>query len=201
MPTNQNPGESPGNNCGDNGGSTAGERGSVKAGGTGEKAGGTGVPPVRGERITRRNLPHWQRHGATYFLTWRCAAGILLSEVERGMVMSALRHWDGQRWKVYAAVVMPDHMHALVLPLVKGDGVWDLQELVHSVKSFSAHAVNKHRGRRGPVWQDERYDRWMRDEDEFAEKWQYIADNPMKSGLVKGTEEYQWLYLLEERPL
>jgi hypothetical protein len=38
----------------------------------------------------------------------------------------------------------------------------------------------------------------VRDEDEFAEKWQYIAENPVKEGLATTVAEYQWLYLLEE---
>ena len=175
--------------------------------------GGTGVPPVQGERISRRHLPHWQREGAVYFLTWRCANATVLSEAERDMVMSAIQHWDGKRWKVYAAVVMPDHVHVLAKPLAKGDGVWELGELLHSVKSFSAHQIAKARKDRrdadptgladltsGPIWQDERYDRWVRDEDEFAEKWQYIADNPVKAGLAATAAEYKWLYLLEELP-
>jgi REP element-mobilizing transposase RayT len=185
------------------------------------QAGGTGVPPVQGEKISRRHLPHWQREGAVYFLTWRCAKAVELSEAERDMVMSAIRHWDGKRWKVYAAVVMPDHVHLLALPLAKGDGVWELGELLHSVKSYSAHQIAKARKDRrdagptipeggtaggtgvspvGPIWQDERYDRWVRDEDEFAEKWQYIADNPVKAELATTAAEYRWLYLLEEVP-
>jgi REP element-mobilizing transposase RayT len=178
-----------------------------------------------------------------YFVTWRCAKGVVLSEEERDIALAAMRHWDRKRWKVFAAVVMPDHVHALVQPLPKADGVWDLAELLHSVKSFSAHQivkarkVQKDRRDAGPtspdtgptspdtgptspdtgptspdtgptspspspsaIWQDERYDRWVRDEDEFAEKWQYIADNPIKEGLASTAGEYRWLYLLEERP-
>jgi hypothetical protein len=48
---------------------------------------------------------------------------------------------------------------------------------------------------------DERYDRWIRVDDEFAEKSQYIADNPVKEGLAAAAVEYRWLYLLDERPL
>ena len=44
------------------------------------------------------------------------------------------------------------------------------------------------------IWQDERYDRWMRDEDEIAEKWEYIVGNPVKAGLVEQAEHYRWLY-------
>ncbi len=169
-------------------------------------SGGTGVPPVLSEKITRRHLPHWQIVGATYFLTWRSATGVTLSEAERDVVLAAIRHWDGIRWDVLAAVVMPDHVHVLVCPLPKGDGRWDLGELVHSVKSFSAHQIAKQRkkqpagvvrpaGRRSSsIWQDERYDRWMRDEDEIAEKWEYIVGNAVKAGLVALPEQYRWLY-------
>ena len=166
---------------------------------------------VRSETFTRRRLPHWQLPGVTYFLTWRCADGVTLTEAERGVVLSAVRHWDAIRWDVLAAVVMPDHVHVLACPLAKGDGRWDIGELLHSVKSFSAHLIAKQRtgrrdagptggmvgpaSRRSPViWQDERYDRWMRDEDEIAEKWDYIAGNPVRAGLVEKAEEYAWLH-------
>ena len=181
----------------------------VETGGTStelSEAGGTGVPPVFSEKTTRRHLPHWQLAGATYFLTWRCATGITLDETERDTVLAAIRHWDGSRWDLFAAVVMPDHVHVLACPLEKDEGRWDLGELLHSVKTFSAHQIAK-RGRyqrelqvglasrqSSSIWQDERYDRWMRDEDELAEKFGYILGNPVRAGLVRQPEEYRWLY-------
>src|SRR5262249_12359976 len=144
--------------------------------------------------------------GATYFLTWRCATGVTLSEAERDIVLAAIRHWDGTRWDVLVAVVMPDHVHVLACPLPEGCGRWELGGLVHSVKSFSAHQITKQRKKQngcvvGPpsrgssfIWQDERYDRWMRDEDEIAEKWEYIVDNAVKAGLAELPERYPWLY-------
>ena len=111
--------------------------------------GGTGVPPVFSQKITRRHLPHWQLGGATYFLTWRCAAGIILTESERDIVLAAIRYWDENRWNILAAVVMPDHVHVLACPLAKGDGFWDLGELIHSVKSYSAHQIYKQRIKEG----------------------------------------------------
>ena len=160
-------------------------------------SGGTGVPPVLSEKFTRRHLPHWQLAGAIYFLTWRCAASITLKEEERGIVLTAIRHWDAIRWDLLAAVVMPDHVHVLACPLPKGEGRWELGELLHSIKSYSSHQIVKRRriGRESiSIWQDERYDRWMRDEDEVAEKWAYIVANPVKAGLVELPEQYPWLY-------
>jgi hypothetical protein len=34
----------------------------------------------------------------------------------------------------------------------------------------------------------------MRDEDELAEKWEYIASNPIRAVLVERPEQYRWLY-------
>ncbi len=92
---------------------------------------------------------------------------------------------------------MPDHVHALVQPLPKLGtiGVYDLAEIVHSVKSFSVHQINRGRGRRGTLWQDERYDRIVRDEGEFLEKWQYIINNPLKKEWLQRPEDYPWLYM------
>jgi hypothetical protein len=46
----------------------------------------------------------------------------------------------------------------------------------------------------GSLWQDERFDRIVRDEAEFLEKWQYIRNNPLKNGLAASPEEYTWLF-------
>jgi REP element-mobilizing transposase RayT len=163
--------------------------------GTRNDASGTGVPPVTSFQTTRRNLPHFQDPGSVYFLTWRVREGQTLAPAERTLVMQALRHWNGSKWALMAAVVMPDHVHALVRPLASpAGGVFALAEIVHSVKSFSAHQIRRRRGNRGPLWQDERYDRMVRDEAEFLEKWNYIRNNAGKAGLAPQPEDYPWLY-------
>lgn len=167
-----------------------------KEGGS-KKKGGTGVPPVQSFKITRRTLPHWQEPGRVYFITWRCKKGEALSPEERTITLEALHYWDGRKWTLYAAVIMPDHAHTLVQPLTmsKEGGVFDLAEIIHSVKSFSVHQINWLRDSQGSLWQDERYDRIVRDEVDFLEKWQYIMNNPVKEELAQQPEEYPWLYI------
>ncbi|MFQ5664405.1 MAG: transposase, partial [Terriglobia bacterium] len=157
---------------------------------------GTGVPPVSAElRTTRRNLPHWQLGGATYFVTFRVKTGTL-SEEERSLVLAACRHWDQRKWRLFAVVVMPDHVHLLVQPLRCGKNQWyALGEILHSVKSYSAHQVNKHRRSAGAVWLDESFDRIVRDEAEFKEKLRYMAHNPVKTGLARTEREYPHFWL------
>jgi REP element-mobilizing transposase RayT len=162
-----------------------------------EKKSGTGVSPVQSFKITRRYLPHWQLPGSVYFITWRCQDGEVLSSEERTITLKALQYWDDRKWTLYAAVIMPDHVHCLVQPLAlpEFEGVYDLSEIIHSVKSFRVHQINCQRGSRGSIWQDERFDRIVRDEMEFLEKWQYIMNNPLKQELVNGWEDYPWLYI------
>jgi len=91
---------------------------------------------------------------------------------------------------------MADHVHALVQPLPYPEGgFFDLSMILHSVKSFSVHQINRLRGTEGSLWLDESFDRIVRDEVEFLEKWQYIINNPLKKELVQNPEDYPWLYM------
>jgi len=72
---------------------------------------------------------------------------------------------------------------------------YDLAEIIPSVKSFSVHQINRLRGSRGSLWQDERYNRIIRDKVEFLEKWRYIINNPVMQELAHRWEGYPWLYI------
>jgi REP element-mobilizing transposase RayT len=151
--------------------------------------------PISSFKVTRRKLPHWQEPGSTYFITWHCRQDQTLSPEERTITLEALKYWDGRKWKVFAAVVLPDHIHCLAQPLPHPEGGYtDLAEILHSIKSYSSHQINRRRSARGSIWQIERYDRIVRDEAEFLEKWNYIRNNPVKGGLADYPEDYPWLY-------
>ncbi|MCH8212252.1 MAG: class I tRNA ligase family protein, partial [Planctomycetes bacterium] len=62
------------------------------------------------------------------------------------------------------------------------------------MKSFSAHEINRQRARKGAVWQDEYFDRIIRNDDEFYEKFNYMIQNPVKTGLVESAEAYSFTY-------
>lgn len=160
---------------------------------------GTGILPVRRVvteqlSIRRRNLPHWQIGGSTYFITFRTAKGDL-DQTERQLIMDACLHWHGERWHVHLVTIMPDHVHLIVTPLRKDKETWhSLSDLLHSVKSFSANQISSHRGASGIIWQDEYFDRIIRNDDEFYEKFNYMIQNPVKAGLVESAEKYSFTY-------
>jgi REP element-mobilizing transposase RayT len=88
---------------------------------------------------------------------------------------------------------MPDHVHLLLRPREKEPGIWyDLAEILKSLKGVSARRINQLLGTTGAVWQQESYDRIVRDEKEFQEKLQYMWNNPIEAGLTKEPEQYEF---------
>ena len=69
-----------------------------------------------------------------------------LSPAARDIVLESLLFGHEQRrYELYAACVMPEHVHFLFEPQIKeqdeeGKPVfWPLTEILHSIKSFTAH--------------------------------------------------------------
>jgi putative transposase len=62
------------------------------------------------------------------------------------------------------------------------------------IKGVSGRLINQRRGGQGQVWQDESYDRIVRDWKEFQEKLVYILENPVRAGLARAPEEYPASY-------
>ena len=147
----------------------------------------------------KRNLPHFEIPGFTYHVTWQTHNKLVLSPEARAKTLEACHFWHGTKIKCLAACVMPNHVHLLVQPLpvqeTGEEGVHSLSEILHSIKSFSAHEVNKAMKRSGPVWIDESFDRMIRSEADLHKTWDYIWDNPRKIGLVGPMEEYPYIWM------
>jgi len=138
--------------------------------------------------IRRRRLPHWSLQGSTYFITWRLAARVAdLSPHERQLVMDSLLFFHKQRYRLLAYVVMNDHVHVVVRPLPG----YEMSQLLHTWKSFTANKINQLRQRKGPLWLDERFDHLIRDDPEFVQKMEYVITNPMRRW--PDIKDYNWV--------
>ena len=116
-------------------------------------------------------------------MTWRVAKQQPdLSPSERDLVASALTHFDGQRYRLTAFVVMNDHVHVLLMTI----DPYQLEDVIHSWKSFTAHRMERH------AWQDEYFDRIVRNEKEFAQKFAYIQNNPWTRWPKLKTYDWVW---------
>ena len=166
------------------------------SGGTPDATPGTGVLP-RGDatRYSKRNLPHFERPWAKYAVTFSTHERKALSEAERDIVLRALLHEDGRKYLLYAACVMPDHVHLLIEPSMDdAGGFHPLAGILHSIKSFTAHEINKAANRDGPVWEKESFDRIIRSESDLQEKFSYITRNPWDNKIVPANEDYPWAW-------
>ncbi len=154
--------------------------------------------PVTEAAARKRNLPHFEIPGFTYHITWHTHDKLVLSPQARAKTLAACHFWQGNKIKCYAACVMPDHVHLLMQPLpvqeAGREGVHSLSEILHSIKSFSAHEVNQEMKRTGPVWMEESFDRMIRSEADLHKTWNYIWNNPRKLGLVGPMDEYPYIW-------
>lgn len=123
----------------------------------------------------------------------------LLRQPEWGqLVQGALKHFEGQRSRLHASVVMPNHVHALVTLLPDQS----LPEILHSWKSYTAHALRQSLGGDGELWQRSYFDRIIRDERHFRNCVRYIRRNPGKARLPAGQfqhHESSWVQTLDIR--
>jgi hypothetical protein len=73
-----------------------------------------------------------------------------------------------------------------------------MSELIHSIKSFSAHEINKIENKKGAVWEMERFDRYVRSDHDLHEKFHYILRNPWDAGVARQNQDYPWLWTHED---
>jgi putative transposase len=65
---------------------------------------------------------------------------------------------------------------------------------MQAIKGTSSHRINRELGHKGPVWQQESFDRALRKEEQMDEKLIYILENPVRAGLAKNPLDYRWLW-------
>jgi len=169
---------------------------------SGDPPGGSGVVPSSAStRYARRNLPHFERPWAKYMITFSTRDRVRLTPEARTMVLDSIRFWNGKRYDLYAACVMPDHVHFLIEPKPKSKNeegapaeFFPLSEILHSLKSYTAHEVNKLLKRTGTLWEAECYDRMIRSQEDLEEKFHYILENPWGEKLAAEDEDYPWVW-------
>ena len=143
----------------------------------------------------KRHLPHWEDPGATYFIRFgvRHPAPMDLTRPDIAkLIVGALHHFDGERYLLFDYTVMPDHVHMILKPIVRGGKTERLWRITRSLKGWLAYRINHVVGRSGPFWQDESYDHIIRDQADYLEKAGYIYENPCRQGLVKDPAAWPW---------
>ncbi len=110
-------------------------------------------------------------------------------------MLQHIKEGDGKFYELSGVIVMPDHVHAIISPHDK----MMLSRIMKGIKGAGAYKINRLRDKRGPVWQDESFDRIIRDECDFNQKMQYMFNNPAKKGLTDDPWNYYGWYGGTER--
>ena len=120
----------------------------------------------------RDRLFHWQLDA--------CHGECVLRQPDLArLVIDSLWHFDGQRYDIDSAIVMPNHVHLLV----QFRSPTTCREQCTSWLHFTAAALNRKLGRKGAFWQSEPFDHLVRSPEQFAYLRRYIAENGLKAKL------------------
>ncbi len=106
------------------------------------------------------------------------------------LLADTIAKFDGQKYHAAAWCIMPNHVHAVLQPLPGNE----LPEIIHSIKSWTAKAINKLLGREGALWQVEYYDHLVRDENDLANQIAYTFSNSDRAGM----SGWQWRFRSDE---
>jgi putative transposase len=83
---------------------------------------------------------------------------------------------------------MPNHVHVIMKPLLD----FELEDTLKLIKGYVARQINLAFGKNGPIWEQESYDRIIRDTAHLQNVIRYIGRNGSKAGLQE--HEYRrWL--------
>ena len=104
------------------------------------------------------------------------------------VLRQTLIKWDDDRYELIAWVIMPNHVHILIRLI--GDNLQS--DVMHSIKSYTAHQANKLLGRTGRFWSVESFDRYIRNADHFRNTIKYIEENPVNARLCEAPEDWEF---------
>ena len=149
----------------------------------------------------RRNLPHIETDGASYFVSFSTHKELVLPEEARTQVFGHCLFENGRKVHMHTFVVMPTHVHLLFTPLESSKGEpYSLAEIMQGIKGASSHSVNRLLKRNGQLWEVESFDRIVRSDDDFENRFIYIVGNPISAGLAKGPDDYRWAWRESAQP-
>jgi putative transposase len=105
------------------------------------------------------------------------------------VVADALLYGESGRcfYQLRAWVIMPNHVHVLLLPKTS------LSVITRWVKGSTAREANLILGRTGEAfWQDESFDRRVRNDFELDRIVRYVEYNPVSAGFVGSPGDWAW---------
>jgi putative transposase len=127
----------------------------------------------------------------TYFVTfstWQRKRLFVVENYVRIFLKTIYRYRREGRFRIYAFVLMPEHIHLLLTP---ADDV-TLEHAIQLIKGGYSHALGEILGRKREIWQRGFTDHRIRDDQDFIHHQNYIHRNPLERGIVSDACEYRY---------
>ena len=104
------------------------------------------------------------------------------------LVEGSLMFHDGERYRLLAWVLMPNHVHC-VIEQFEG---FMLGKIVATWKGYTSTMAKKEFGHKGSLWAEDYFDRFIRNADHFESVVRYIHENPVKARLADVATNWKW---------
>ena len=134
-------------------------------------------------------VPSWVESGSCFHIRLRVAhakpdsPSLIETRVAHGLLAAARFYHERQRWHCRLFLLMPDHIHALlVFPKETG-----MSRLIGEWKHYASRQW-------GIAWQTNYFDHRIRNASELAEKYAYILRNPVVKGLCQREDDWPWVW-------
>ena len=93
-----------------------------------------------------------------------------------------------QKYLLHEFVLMPNHFHLLITPILT------LERTLQLIKGGFSFRAKREVGFTAEIWAKSFYDRRVRDWEEYCAFRRYIHMNPVKKGLAAVAEEYPYSF-------
>jgi putative transposase len=136
----------------------------------------------------RPKREHATDNQQTYMITTSTWGRRALFQKERwaALLIDTLYHYRGAAYLLHEFVVMPDHIHVLLTPLVS------LEKAAQFIKGGFSYRAKKGLGSNMEVWQKGFQDHRIRDAADYDAHVTYIWQNPVRKHLCQRPEEYPY---------
>jgi putative transposase len=137
--------------------------------------------------------PRLQRifpHHPVFFITF-CThhrRRLLASDaMHKAFITFATKAYSDHNIAVGRYVIMPDHVHFFV----RGPDDFQLGPWVGMLKQDLAKQIEDS-GTTSMIWQRGFFDHVLRSDESYVQKWNYVRENPVRSGLVTNADDWPY---------
>jgi len=121
------------------------------------------------------------------FCTYRRRKLLASDAVHTAFIAFATHAYSRGNIAVGRYVIMPDHLHLFVC----GPDDFQVGRWIGMLKQNLAKQIHKP-GTASVVWQRGFFDHLLRSDENYAQKWNYVRENPVRAGLVKSADDWPY---------